>query len=115
MSVYFVVLFSPLDLSQLHIICTVCILPCTNNKLLSFGKQIHLPDYLKAELFPHHMGRVDENSYHSSSILGLIYDRVQEFQNGDVPGKGQCSYIPSKSDNITHIPILSRSIHRFRT
>ncbi|KAL1532896.1 RNA-directed RNA polymerase [Salvia divinorum] len=43
------------------------------------GKKINLPDDLKAELFPHHMGRMAENSYHSSSILGLIYDRVQEF------------------------------------
>ncbi|KAG6389123.1 hypothetical protein SASPL_150582 [Salvia splendens] len=68
------------------------------------GKKINLPDYLKAELFPHHMGRVVENSYHSSSILGLIYDRVQEFQNGDVPGKEiwkmPCFDIPIPEDYL---------------
>ncbi|XP_047974429.1 probable RNA-dependent RNA polymerase 5 [Salvia hispanica] len=68
------------------------------------GKKINLPDYLKAELFPHHMGRVFENSYHSSSILGLIYDRVQEFQNADVPGKEiwkmPCFDIPIPEDYL---------------
>ncbi|XP_058206703.1 probable RNA-dependent RNA polymerase 5 isoform X2 [Rhododendron vialii] len=48
------------------------------------GKKVVIPDELKAEKFPHYMGRA--NSYHSTSVLGLIYDTVEKFlQSEDLP------------------------------
>ncbi|KAG5559295.1 hypothetical protein RHGRI_008993 [Rhododendron griersonianum] len=50
------------------------------------GKKVVIPDELKAEKFPHYMGRA--NSYHSTSILGLIYDTVEKsLQSEDLPAK----------------------------
>ncbi|WCJ42551.1 RNA-dependent RNA polymerase family protein [Euphorbia peplus] len=42
------------------------------------GGQIVLPEDLKAELYPHYMEKEDR-SYKSTSILGLIYDRVASY------------------------------------
>ncbi|XP_059431763.1 probable RNA-dependent RNA polymerase 3 isoform X2 [Corylus avellana] len=45
------------------------------------GQKIEVPKELKAELFPHYMER--EKSYTSTSILGLIYDKVESYQFED--------------------------------
>ncbi|KAK4765355.1 hypothetical protein SAY86_026445 [Trapa natans] len=42
------------------------------------GQKIEVPRDLRADVFPHYMGR--EESYHSTSILGLIYDTVTSYQ-----------------------------------
>ncbi|KAI9128687.1 hypothetical protein K1719_000170 [Acacia pycnantha] len=43
------------------------------------GKKVEVPQDLRAELYPHHMEK--DNSYTSSSILGLIYDEVNKYQH----------------------------------
>ncbi|KAK4601857.1 hypothetical protein RGQ29_011108 [Quercus rubra] len=45
------------------------------------GQKIEVPRELKAELFPHYMER--DNSFNSTSILGLIYDMVNKYQTED--------------------------------
>ncbi|XP_062149198.1 probable RNA-dependent RNA polymerase 5 isoform X1 [Alnus glutinosa] len=45
------------------------------------GQKIEVPNKLKAELFPHYMER--EKSFTSTSILGLIYDKVKSYQSED--------------------------------
>lgn len=52
-----------------------------------FPKQVIVPKELKAEKFPHFMGR--EPSYHSASILGQIYDTVESFQTERQRQKGE--------------------------
>ncbi|XP_028554239.1 probable RNA-dependent RNA polymerase 4 isoform X2 [Dendrobium catenatum] len=47
------------------------------------GLKVEVPRDLKADLFPHFMGRT--NSYISKSILGLIHDQVDTVQTEDVP------------------------------
>ncbi|KAH7853241.1 hypothetical protein Vadar_000428 [Vaccinium darrowii] len=50
------------------------------------GKKVEVPYELKAEKFPHYLER--KNSYHSTSILGLIYDTVeQSFQSEQLPAE----------------------------
>ncbi|KAI3447029.1 hypothetical protein Pfo_003694 [Paulownia fortunei] len=51
------------------------------------GKKVKVPNELRAEMFPHHMEKGPDVSYHSSSVLGQIYDRVQAFKNEAVPKK----------------------------
>ncbi|KAL3532522.1 hypothetical protein ACH5RR_006043 [Cinchona calisaya] len=43
------------------------------------GKKVNVPEDLEAERFPHYMGK--QTSYHSTSILGDIHDRIQVFQS----------------------------------
>lgn len=51
-------------------------------------EQVEVPYELKAEKFPHYLER--KNSYHSTSILGLIYDTVeQSFQSEQLPAEGE--------------------------
>ncbi|KAG8367348.1 hypothetical protein BUALT_Bualt16G0062800 [Buddleja alternifolia] len=50
------------------------------------GKKVKVPDELKAESYPHHMEK-GLDYYHSYSVLGQIYDRVQDFKNKSVPKK----------------------------
>ncbi|XP_057500335.1 probable RNA-dependent RNA polymerase 5 isoform X2 [Actinidia eriantha] len=45
------------------------------------GKKVVVPDELRAEMYPHYMER--PNQYHSTSVLGLIYDTVESFQAED--------------------------------
>ncbi|KAL3829924.1 hypothetical protein ACJIZ3_018726 [Penstemon smallii] len=45
------------------------------------GKKVDVLKELKAEKYPHHMGKGGDLSYKSSSILGLIYDRVEAFKD----------------------------------
>ncbi|KAL3625438.1 hypothetical protein CASFOL_030892 [Castilleja foliolosa] len=45
------------------------------------GKKVKVPKELKAEMFPHYMERKHDLSYHSSSVLGQIYDRVVAYKN----------------------------------
>ncbi|KAI8535584.1 hypothetical protein RHMOL_Rhmol10G0185600 [Rhododendron molle] len=60
---------------------------------LFLPKQVVIPDELKVEKFPHYMGKT--NSYHSTSVLGLIYDTVEKSsQSEDLPAKGE-SYVNS--------------------
>ncbi|KAH0450783.1 hypothetical protein IEQ34_021475 [Dendrobium chrysotoxum] len=47
------------------------------------GLKVEVPRDLKADLFPHFMGRA--NSYISKSILGLIHDLVDTVQTENVP------------------------------
>lgn len=42
------------------------------------GTKVIVPDELKAQRFPHYMGK--DASYHSTSVLGDIYDRAETFQ-----------------------------------
>ncbi|KAM7509580.1 hypothetical protein LguiA_020033 [Lonicera macranthoides] len=42
------------------------------------GKKVKVPNELTAELYPHYMER--ENKYHSTSVLGQIYDTIQSSQ-----------------------------------
>ncbi|KAL5697557.1 RNA-directed RNA polymerase [Ranunculus cassubicifolius] len=56
------------------------------------GKNVYLPQELKAEKFPHYMER--QNSFCSKSVLGLIYDKVNSFQ----------TTAPLPSEDIWKIP-----------
>jgi len=58
------------------------------------GKKVVIPDELKVELFPHYMGR--PNSYHSASVLGLIYDFVEKsLESEELPaGDVEVSKLP---------------------
>ncbi|KAL7134831.1 hypothetical protein ABFS83_11G051600 [Erythranthe nasuta] len=51
------------------------------------GKKVKVPEELRAEMYPHHMEKGSELSYHSSSVLGQIYDRVDALKNDFVPRK----------------------------
>ncbi|XP_011093632.1 probable RNA-dependent RNA polymerase 5 isoform X1 [Sesamum indicum] len=51
------------------------------------GKRVNLPKELRPEMYPHHMERGPEYSYHSMSILGRIYDMIEEFKDEVVPKK----------------------------
>ncbi|KAM7519428.1 hypothetical protein LguiB_018390 [Lonicera macranthoides] len=48
-------------------------------KLFLHLKQVEVPNELKAENYPHYMER--KNSYQSTSVLGLIYDKVQNSED----------------------------------
>ncbi|KAM2643894.1 hypothetical protein EV1_017650 [Malus domestica] len=48
-------------------------------------RTIKIPNDLKPESFPHYMGK--PNSYRSTSILGSIYDAVEEYQPEDTSDK----------------------------
>lgn len=50
---------------------------------------------MKAELFPHYMER--DNSFNSTSILGLIYDTVNKYQTEDQSIKGEDSLLQLQS------------------
>lgn len=58
------------------------------------GKKVVIPDELKVELFPHYMGR--PNSYHSASVLGLVYDFVEKsLESEELPaGDVEVSKLP---------------------
>ncbi|OAY84361.1 putative RNA-dependent RNA polymerase 3 [Ananas comosus] len=43
------------------------------------GLKVEVPSELYVKKYPHFMGRRDEDSYNSTSILGLIYDKVMTF------------------------------------
>ncbi|XP_027065193.2 probable RNA-dependent RNA polymerase 5 isoform X1 [Coffea arabica] len=43
------------------------------------GTKVIVPEELKAERFPHYMGK--DGSYRSTSVLGDIYDRAEAFQS----------------------------------
>ncbi|XP_076939007.1 putative RNA-dependent RNA polymerase 4 [Bidens hawaiensis] len=47
------------------------------------GKKVQIPNHLKATRYPHHMGRKPE--YHSTSILGKIFDEFQNSKNEKLP------------------------------
>ncbi|XP_076912882.1 putative RNA-dependent RNA polymerase 5 [Bidens hawaiensis] len=47
------------------------------------GKKVEIPNNLKATRYPHHMGRKPE--YHSTSILGKIFDEFQNSKNEKLP------------------------------
>ncbi|KAG8376059.1 hypothetical protein BUALT_Bualt09G0024200 [Buddleja alternifolia] len=49
------------------------------------GKRVSFPNRYKPEMYPHHMGKGDESSYHSTSILGLIHDKMEAYKDEDVP------------------------------
>ncbi|KAL6560944.1 hypothetical protein OROHE_006121 [Orobanche hederae] len=45
------------------------------------GKKVKVPKELKAEKSPHYMERSPELTFHSSSVLGQIYDTVVAYEN----------------------------------
>ncbi|PHT75307.1 hypothetical protein T459_18829 [Capsicum annuum] len=47
------------------------------------GKKVSIPHDLKANKFPHYMEKGNPFSYHSTSILGQIYDHVDSFPDED--------------------------------
>ncbi|XP_024185026.1 probable RNA-dependent RNA polymerase 3 [Rosa chinensis] len=47
------------------------------------GFEVVVPKELKVREFPHFMEKKNQESYHSSSILGSIYDKVEEFKTED--------------------------------
>ncbi|XP_028781093.1 probable RNA-dependent RNA polymerase 5 [Neltuma alba] len=49
------------------------------------GKKVEVPKYLKPEMYPHYMEK--DNSYTSTSILGLLYDEVDRYQYEDTSKK----------------------------
>ncbi|KAL2500917.1 putative RNA-dependent RNA polymerase 5 [Forsythia ovata] len=51
------------------------------------GKKVHVPDRLKAESYPHYMGRTSALTYHSTSILGQIFDRIESSRNENLPSR----------------------------
>ncbi|KAI8565472.1 hypothetical protein RHMOL_Rhmol03G0262000 [Rhododendron molle] len=58
----------------------------TDQMKVTMHQLVVIPDELKAEMFPHYMGRA--NSYHSTSVLGLIYDTVEKsLQSEDLLAK----------------------------
>ncbi|KAF7123488.1 hypothetical protein RHSIM_Rhsim12G0143700 [Rhododendron simsii] len=57
---------------------------------VSRNPEVVILDELKAEKFPHYMERT--NSYHSTFVLGLIYDTVEKSsQSEDLPTKDEIS------------------------
>ncbi|XP_028943474.2 probable RNA-dependent RNA polymerase 4 [Malus domestica] len=48
-------------------------------------RTVEIPNDLKPRLFPHYMGK--PKSYKSTSILGSIYDAVEEYQPEDTSDK----------------------------
>lgn len=44
-------------------------------------KQVNVPSALIPDKYPHFMQRDSSCSYHSTSILGEIYDQLEEFQS----------------------------------
>ncbi|OVA20232.1 RNA-dependent RNA polymerase [Macleaya cordata] len=44
------------------------------------GKKVEIPNNLRVNKFPHFLERSKFNSYHSRSILGLIFDEVESFK-----------------------------------
>ncbi|KAL8498318.1 hypothetical protein ACS0TY_021586 [Phlomoides rotata] len=45
------------------------------------GKKVQVDEKLRPEMCPHHMEKNPDFSYHSSSILGQIYDRVHAYKD----------------------------------
>ncbi|KAH6827518.1 hypothetical protein C2S53_007863 [Perilla frutescens var. hirtella] len=58
------------------------------------GKKVDVPNDLRAEMFPHHMGKAPDISYRSSSILGKIYDSVLEFHDEAPPRRQEIWKLP---------------------
>ncbi|XP_049354698.1 probable RNA-dependent RNA polymerase 3 [Solanum verrucosum] len=48
------------------------------------GKKVSIPHDLKANKFPHYMAKGNSLSYHSTSILGQIYDYVDTYPDEDL-------------------------------
>ncbi|XP_055820155.1 probable RNA-dependent RNA polymerase 3 isoform X3 [Solanum dulcamara] len=48
------------------------------------GKKVSIPCDLKANKFPHYMEKGNSFSYHSTSILGQIYDHVDSYPDEDL-------------------------------
>ncbi|XP_060180077.1 probable RNA-dependent RNA polymerase 3 isoform X2 [Lycium barbarum] len=48
------------------------------------GKKVSIPRDLKANKFPHYMEKGNPFSYHSTSILGQIYDHVDSYPDEDL-------------------------------
>ncbi|KAL5771145.1 hypothetical protein ACOSP7_015299 [Xanthoceras sorbifolium] len=51
------------------------------------GRKIVVPEELKAEKFPIHMGRDKSISFDSKSVLGTIYNTVKSYEAEDLPVK----------------------------
>ncbi|XP_021723710.1 probable RNA-dependent RNA polymerase 3 [Chenopodium quinoa] len=51
------------------------------------GVEVTVLRELVAVKYPHHMEKVSSSNYHSESVLGIIYDQVQEweFENPSIP------------------------------
>ncbi|THG03721.1 hypothetical protein TEA_009090 [Camellia sinensis var. sinensis] len=64
---------------------TDLLLPLPTGILDPLDFEVVIPDQLKAEKFPHYMGK--PNKYHSTSVLGLIYEMVESFQSQDLSAK----------------------------
>ena len=76
--------------------CFNCSLKASPSSFVTLSaKQVNVPNELKAEKFPHFMGR--EDSYHSTSILGKIYDTVEHFQTEKQVTKGEDFLKPQSS------------------
>ncbi|KAH6812754.1 hypothetical protein C2S51_021772 [Perilla frutescens var. frutescens] len=56
--------------------------------------KVDVSNDLRAEMFPHHMGKSSDISYCSSSILGKIYDTVQEFHDEALPRRQELWKLP---------------------
>lgn len=57
-------------------------------------RQLEVPKELKPEMYPHYMEK--DSSFTSTSILGLIYDEVCNYQSQDISRKGKnTKYFPS--------------------
>ncbi|KAF7147236.1 hypothetical protein RHSIM_Rhsim03G0237500 [Rhododendron simsii] len=66
--------------------------------------QVVIPDELKAEKFPHYMGRA--NSYHSTSVLGLIYDTVE------MSLQSESEDLPAEDVEVSKLPLFDVPLPR---
>ncbi|KAH6812867.1 hypothetical protein C2S51_021885 [Perilla frutescens var. frutescens] len=72
---------------------------------LKNGKKVDVPGDLRTEMFPHHMGKAPDISYRSSSILGKIYDTVQEFHDEAPPRRQELWKLPCFDILISEIHV----------
>ncbi|XP_061949141.1 probable RNA-dependent RNA polymerase 5 isoform X3 [Populus nigra] len=64
------------------------------------GRRIEVPEGLKAELFPHFMGKNEKKTYRSTSILGKIYDKVKAYEDIDL-----------SSTDVWKLPCFDDEVH----
>ncbi|XP_050217992.1 probable RNA-dependent RNA polymerase 5 [Mercurialis annua] len=65
------------------------------------GAKIEVPEDLKADMFPHYMERNEDISYTSTSILGLIYDKVKSYQEDEESSKTEVWKLPYFENQVS--------------
>ncbi|MCE0480698.1 hypothetical protein HAX54_037749 [Datura stramonium] len=70
----------------------------SNTLHVILARQVSIPHDLKANKFPHYMERGNPFSYHSTSILGVIYDHVDSYPDEDLCVTGYSSPVSCITD-----------------